>query len=80
MGDALEAQDSPLNLTSREEDVLRYLANGYHRAEIAEILEIKLPTVHQRIYTAQTKAGARTTIQLIALFVLEKAREWTEAQ
>ena len=49
-----------MRLTSREQDVLSYLANGLTVAQVAEVLRISGTTVLTHLKNAKQKLGTRT--------------------
>jgi DNA-binding CsgD family transcriptional regulator len=49
-----------MHLTSREKDVLAYLANGLTVAQIGEVLGISATTVLTHLKHAKRKFGTRT--------------------
>ena len=54
------------DLTARQRDVLRLLAEGHNRAEIAEALGLSPNTVRTHIQVMLKKAGVRSTLALLA--------------
>jgi DNA-binding NarL/FixJ family response regulator len=56
----------PENLTSREVEVLRFIAAGKSNREIADDLVISVRTVERHIANLYTKIGARTKAQATA--------------
>lgn len=59
--------DGPLELTSRERDVLRLLASGMRNTEIGEQMSIASDTVRQYSGQAMRKLGAQTRIHAVAI-------------
>jgi LuxR family quorum sensing-dependent transcriptional regulator len=57
----------PLLLTSRESEVLKWVANGKAAWEIAEILEIAKRTVDEHVQTAVRKLGAANRPHAVAI-------------
>jgi LuxR family transcriptional regulator, quorum-sensing system regulator BjaR1 len=57
----------PLQLTSRESEVLRWVANGKAAWEIAEILDIAKRTVDEHAQTAVRKLGATNRPHAVAI-------------
>ena len=60
------ATDKTLNLTPRERDVLRHLADGLSNDEIGKLLFISPETVRTHIRKAMTKLDADTRTQAVA--------------
>ena len=56
----------PFSLTSREIEVLQWVARGKSSWEIGEILKIKKRTVHEHVQTAVRKMGAAIRIHTVA--------------
>lgn len=54
-------------LTSRENEVLRWVANGKSAWEIGEILHITKRTVDEHVQTAVRKLGAANRTHAVAL-------------
>lgn len=63
-----------LDIRDDEAEVLRRLANGEKRPEIAEHLGIALDTVHKRIYAARRRTQTRTVEQLLSEYVANAVR------
>ncbi|TPM30845.1 LuxR family transcriptional regulator [Mesorhizobium sp. B2-3-4] len=61
---------SPILLTPREADCMRWVAAGKTEAEIAIILGIAPATVHYHIENVKKKAGTRSRSEAVALLVL----------
>jgi pimeloyl-ACP methyl ester carboxylesterase/DNA-binding CsgD family transcriptional regulator len=61
-----DAQALPETLTSREVEVLRFIAAGKSNREIADALVISVRTVERHIANLYTKIGARTKAQATA--------------
>ncbi len=53
-------------LTTREKDVLRFLAVGLRPDRIAEKMDLQIPTIHMHIQKARRRLGASTREQAIA--------------
>ncbi len=60
------ATDARLNLTPRERDVLRHLADGLSNDEIGKLLFISPETVRTHVRKAMTKLDADTRTQAVA--------------
>jgi NarL family two-component system response regulator LiaR len=58
------------NLTRRELDVLKCLAQGMSNAEIAEALSVSVPTVHSHVHNLLGKLGLTSRTQA-ALYAVE---------
>ncbi len=56
-------------LSDRQKDVLKLVAQGLTAPEIAHQLGIAVPTVHQRLAGARNKLGATSSRQAARLFV-----------
>ena len=71
----VELLKSELNLTDRESEVLRWIANGKTNREIGEILEMSPRTVNKHLEQIFPKLGVenRTAAAGVALRVLAKA-------
>lgn len=69
-----------LDITEKEGAVLRRLAHGYSREEIAVALGVSVATVNARIYAAQNRTGTRTSYHLLAAFVAERTRASEEGE
>jgi LuxR family transcriptional regulator, quorum-sensing system regulator BjaR1 len=54
-------------LTSRENEVLRWVANGKSAREVSEILNIAKRTVDEHVQTAIRKLGATNRTHAVAL-------------
>ena len=64
----------PLLLTEREEQVLRWTADGKTSPEIAQILELSVNTVNYHFKGALTKLGASTKAAAVALWMARSPR------
>ena len=60
------ARRSSESLTSREREVLRWIATGKRQSEVAKALSISERTVEQHIRNAKSKLGALNTIHTVA--------------
>ena len=60
-------QSTATNLTPRECEVLRWVANGKSAWEIGEILEITKRTVDEHVQTAVRKLGAANRTHAVAI-------------
>jgi DNA-binding CsgD family transcriptional regulator len=58
-------------LTPREREIVGLLRNGRRQREIADELCIQRGTLKMHLYNARVKAGARTTVELVAKVVGE---------
>jgi DNA-binding CsgD family transcriptional regulator len=58
-------------LTPREREIVGLLRNGRRQREVAAELCIERGTVKMHLYNARVKAGARTTVELVAKVVGE---------
>jgi DNA-binding CsgD family transcriptional regulator len=58
-------------LTPREREIVGLLRNGRRQREIAAELCIQRGTLKMHLYNARVKAGARTTVELVAKVVGE---------
>lgn len=58
-----------LNISKGEWEVLLRLAQGFERREIAKDLGVSVSTVNNRIYAAMERTHARTSYQLVAMYV-----------
>jgi DNA-binding CsgD family transcriptional regulator len=58
-------------LTPREREIVGLLRNGRRQREIAAELCVVPGTVKMHLYNARVKAGARTTVELVAKVVGE---------
>lgn len=56
-------------LTKREADCLSFVASGFTDAEIAQKMNVSVPTIAFHISNARKKLGARTRAQAVAKFV-----------
>ena len=56
-------------LTRREKEALPLLANGFSNAEIADKLDIGLPTVALHLVNARKRLGAKSREHAIALAI-----------
>ena len=59
----------PLNLTSRQSAVLLHLLDGLTHTEAAARCRIHLRALEGLMHRARRKTGARTNLQLAAMFV-----------
>ena len=66
---ALSAQQSTLFTTSREIEVLQWVARGKSAWEIGEILLITKRTVDQHVHSTVRKMGAANRIHAVALAI-----------
>ena len=65
---SLEAAASPLPpLTTREKEILRWVASGLQNKEIAEKLEISLATVRNHIHHVLEKLGVHSKLEAVSL-------------
>jgi DNA-binding NarL/FixJ family response regulator len=58
-----------LNISKGEWDVILRLSQGYERRDIAKDLDVSVSTVNNRIYAAMERTGARTSYQLVAMYI-----------
>lgn len=58
-----------LNISKGEWEVLLRLSQGFERRDIAKDLDVSVSTVNNRIYAAMDRTGARTSYQLIAMYI-----------
>lgn len=58
-----------LNINKGEWDVLLRLTQGFERKEIATDLDVSVSTVNNRIYAAMERVHARTSYQLVAMYI-----------
>jgi LuxR family quorum sensing-dependent transcriptional regulator len=65
----------PFSLTSREIEVLQWVARGKSPWEIGEILQIKKRTVHEHVQTAVRKMGAANRIHAVAMAIRDRIVE-----
>lgn len=72
--DAEEASPVPTDaqLTSRERELMSFVALGSTRSQIAEHLRISLESVRVLMHDAMAKTGARTRSQLVATAFAER--------
>ena len=63
------------SLTSREIEVLQWVARGKPAWEIGEILQIKKRTVHEHVQTAVRKMGAANRIHAVAMAIRDRIVE-----
>jgi len=70
---------NPLDLTTREVDVLRLLSRGYTYSEIGEKLGISVHTVTSHIKKSYRKLGAHSAAEAVTraadLHLFDRARE-----
>lgn len=63
------------NLTAREREVLRLLAQGKRQADIAEALCISARTVQAHAANIRQKSGARSTFQAAVRAAVEMEKQ-----
>jgi len=68
--------DSTTELTRREQDVLRHIAEGYSNKEIAGMLEISVKTVETYKARSMEKLGLRSRVDIVRV---ARERGWTSA-
>jgi DNA-binding NarL/FixJ family response regulator len=76
--DQARATDGGVELTAREEDLVREVARGRTNAEISAELFISLSTVKTHLANIQTKLGARNRVE-VAAWAWEHGRMRDEA-
>lgn len=62
----------PFSLTSREIEVLQWVARGKSAWEIGEILEITKRTVDQHVQSTVRKMGAANRIHAVAMAIRDR--------
>jgi len=65
MGRDLREQEDTSELTVRENEILRLIAQGYRRAEIGELLHISINTVGTHIRKIYSKLSIHTNVEAI---------------
>ena len=63
------------NLTQREQEVVRLLAQGKRQTDIARELCIEYDTVRRHAWAARQKTGSETTMQLAIKASIELRKE-----
>ncbi|MEU6355782.1 response regulator transcription factor [Streptomyces sp. NPDC047072] len=67
LGTRLASADSLTGLTTREREVMAWVAEGHSNEEIAEKLYVSPLTVRTHVHRAMTKLGARDRAQLVVM-------------
>jgi DNA-binding CsgD family transcriptional regulator len=67
------------SLTSREKEVILWLMRGYTSGEIGNWLSISPRTVESHIVSGIHKLNARNRVHLVAIVLLEKHIDQSEA-
>jgi len=67
LGTRLASSDDLTGLTSREREVMAWVAEGHSNDEIAEKLFVSPLTVRTHVHRAMTKLGARDRAQLVVM-------------
>lgn len=67
LGTRLAAADDLTGLTTREREVMAWVAEGHSNEEIAEKLFVSPLTVRTHVHRAMTKLGARDRAQLVVM-------------
>ncbi|NEB03984.1 response regulator transcription factor [Streptomyces sp. SID13726] len=67
LGTRLASSDDLTGLTSREREVMAWVAEGHSNEEIAEKLFVSPLTVRTHVHRAMTKLGARDRAQLVVM-------------
>jgi LuxR family quorum sensing-dependent transcriptional regulator len=65
----------PVSLTSREIEVLQWVARGKSAWEIGGLLQIKKRTVHEHVQTTVRKMGAANRIHAVAMAIRDRIIE-----
>jgi DNA-binding NarL/FixJ family response regulator len=64
-----EAQDLSLKLTEREAEILDYLAKGYANKEIADKLQVSVPTVRTHLRSIYEKLHVHSRTEAVAKYL-----------
>jgi DNA-binding NarL/FixJ family response regulator len=60
-----DAEESPVSITKREQEILNFVADGKTSAEISELLDISIRTVESHRYNLMQKLGVKNTASLV---------------
>jgi DNA-binding NarL/FixJ family response regulator len=69
-----EIENSNVTITSREQEILKYLAQGKTSKEIADILGISIRTVQNHRSNIMQKLGIKTAAGLVRFAVLHTSK------